>query len=442
MLADLIENIMSRLNPPIATFPWARAGWDVVIMLSFFIQMLAWSSLLVHNLARAEKLWQVVPDQKQRNLTVLSADFLEYRDYYRDFPQRISEVSPQTFYVEFEKRPLYGPVSATLTILLRSFLGVTYPVSMYVILSLYASLATMLLFHILKTVGVPALEGGLLAAAGTLSFAWLSVFSIPESYSLSVCAALLAILSGTRLPDLEAQGAGRAIARHALVVGVTSWVYPPICGAVFLVISRVSHRKQWLTLVLPALLLAATVAFAPHLFSGRSAIQEQLDYGSKWSSVAHFADWELMTQVGAAFLFLGIVAPVADFVFAKAEVDLPAIVGMWTTLAGIALLLISYGALVFYSLSSRNLRRVSGALLWFFALFLFHVFYNPREVLLYLSIPVALLLYIVGLMLVPWYEKHGSQSFTGRQSILCVLSVFIILLLAVNIPAVTGMWRK
>jgi hypothetical protein len=428
---------MVRVSHPIDRSAWTKARWWSFITLSVLVQMLGWSFLLEHNLARGEKLWQVVTEQKDRNFTVLSADFLEFRDYYRAFPKTINEASPQNVYVEFYKRPLYGPISAALTICLYRVFGITYPRSMFVILPLYATLATMLLFHVLKTVGIPTLEAGVLAGVGTLSFAWLSVFSVPESYSLSVCAALLAMLSGARLPGLEEQGAGRAIARHALVAGATAWIYPPTCGAVFLAVSRISHRKQLLTTVLPAVALAAVVAFAPHGLSGRSEVQQQIDYGGRWSSPHHFVDAELVAEVGSAFLFFGLVSPVDDFVYASPRVNLTTAFGTGMRLVGVCVILACYGAVALIVIAHGQASRMSGALLWFVSLFAFHLFFNPREVLLYLSVPIAVLIYLVGLAVVPLYEKHFTRSKARSVPLACLL-LFVMMMILANARAITG----
>lgn len=434
----MVGTFMSRRKPGTPANPWAK-GWSAVaILVALLAQMLAWSMLLAHNLTRIEKVIASVPNQAQRNLLVLSGDVLEYRDYYRGFPATFSEMSSGNSVVESYKRPLYGPVSATLTILAHQLFGVRFPGNLYLILSLYAASATTLLFVLLKTIGLPALEGALLTAACTLSFAWFSVFSMPESYSLTVCGALLAMISGSRLSELDAPGARLAIVRHALVVGVASWLYLPICGAALLVIPRVGHRGQWRTAVAPTVLLAATVAMLPQFLGGSDALRVQLDYGARWSSLGHFADRDLLARVGSAFLFFGLVSPVPDFVYAKPEVDLTAVMKAGAPLAGAAVVLACYLALAFYAVSRGHVKQLSGGLLWFLSLFVFHVFFNPTEVLLYVSVPVAVLFYLAGLALAPWYETQHSTFTTGRTIVVCLVIGFVAVMLAANVRAVVG----
>jgi hypothetical protein len=429
---------MRRQKMQTPSGPWAKAWRAVAILVALSAQMLAWSMLLAHNLTRIEKVIASVPSQAQRNLLVLSADVLEYRDYYRHFPETFSEISDQNSLVEYYKRPLYGPVSAIFTILAGQLFGVRFPGNLYLILSLYAASATTFLFVLLRTIGIPTLEGATLAAACTLSFGWFSVFSVPESYSLTVCGALLAMMSGARLPELDAVGARLAIVRHALVVGVASWLYLPICGAAFLVIPRVMYRRHWLTAVAPTVLLAAAAAMLPQFLGGPDALRVELDYGARWSSPRHFVDREIVAQVGSAFMFFGLVSPVADFVYAKPEVDLTAAIKAGTPLAGAGVVLACYGALAFFAVSRGHVKRLSGALLWFLCMFVFHVFFNPREVLLYLSVPVAVLFYLAGLALAPWYEEQRSTFTTGRMIVVCFLILFVAVMLAANVRAIVG----
>lgn len=424
--------------------------------------MTAWSILLKHNVARTERVFAQVPAQSWGQL-VLGADILEYRKYFRRFPTRLSDISmapnsvrdrsiaPNNVFVEHHKRPLYGLVSASLTVMLHEVAGISYPVSMYAILSLYASVATLLMYLLLRRVGLPAIEAALLTAVCTFSFAWLSIFSIPESYSLSVCAALLAMLSGSRLPQLGTPGAWRAVLRHAMVTGVLAWIYPLVCGAVLLVISRVQHRKELVSVVLPAAVIAAgiailpaavisaAIALAPQLFGGEGGVQAQIDYVRLLASWTNFANWRLLVEVGTAFLFLGLIAPVADFVSAtRPHVHMANVGGAWTTVMGIAIILACFIKLALVTLAHRNIKRLRGALLWFLALFLFHAFFNPREVLLYLSVPVAVLIYIVGLALVPWYERYGTAFNGGRKAIVSLLGGLAVLLIVINLRVVAG----
>ncbi len=414
--------------------------WSYLIGgLAFVALMCGWSSLLAHNLARVERLTKAVQEQSQRNLLMLSADSLEYRDYFERFPTSFGAMSEKTVSVEFYKRPLYGPISATLTVLL-SWIGFTFPISLYAILSFYASTAVLLAFKLFRIGGLPAPESVLLAAVCSLSFGWLTVFSIPESYSLTACGALIAMISGARLGDLDLDRRGAAFSwvRHAVVSGVAAWLYLPIAGAVLLLVPVTRSRQHWRTVMVPAIAIAAAVAIAPQFWFGLSSVESQLTYGGRWSTLAHFADVRLLAEVGSAFLFFGLVSPVPDFLYAKAELDL-SVFRVWSPALPATVLLVGcYVALWAQRPAGETARRVSGALLWLATLFAFHVYFNPREVLLYLTVPVAVLVYSAAQVLAPRYKPVPGLTDGNRFKTLCVLLVFVCVLIASNYRAVVG----
>lgn len=397
---------------------------------------LAWSLLLRHNLGRTEALMLRVTEQKERNLTLLSADVLEYRDYYERFPRTWADWTDETVYVEYYKRAAYGPISAALNTIVHSVLHVPFPASMYLILSFYAALASTLMFVLLRTLGLGFPESTLLAGAATVSFSWLSLFSVPESYSLSVCATIVAAISGSRLPALEAPGATRALIRHVIVVGVLAWIYLPVCGAVLLAAARVTHARQWTRLVAPSAVAAVLFALAPQVLVGLDALRFQLDYANRLSSASHFEDPSAVGQVATAFMLFGLVTPVPDFIHAPATPSIRAALSAWPTLVVSAFLLCGYGALAWRVVVFRRVRALAGALLWFASLYLFHVLYNPSEVLLYVSIPTAVLVYIVGLALAPIAGPHPQGSARERLLILGALATLVGALMAANARAV------
>jgi hypothetical protein len=68
-------------------------------------------------------------------------------------------------------------------------------------------------------------------------------------------------------------------------------------------------------------------------------------------------------------------------------------------------------------------------LLWLVALVIFHVVYNPREVLMYLSVPLAVVLYALGIGLSEVKKK-------GQPCITAMLLFMLITCALLNFPAV------
>jgi hypothetical protein len=395
--------------------------------------MVLWALALEHNLGRVESLMSVVTEQSQRNAVVLSADTLEYRDYFQRFPTRSSDVREETVLVEFYKRPAYGPTSTLLTMALGAA-GVDYPVRLYVILSLYAAGAVVLLCAACRVAGLPVVESILLAMIAAFSFGWATVFSIPESYSLSTCAAIVALISGMGRQSRADRQPPRWLG-HAVISGAASWFYLPIAGAVLLIVPRLSSRRQWLTVLAPAAVVALGIAAAPHLWRGEAALQYQADYAARWSTLAHFADVDLVVDVLSAFTLFSLVTPVPDFMTASPETNLLAALRMWPTLLGVAIVATAHVAIWGRAWRAGVLSKAAGAWMWFGTLLAFHVYFNPREVLLYLAVPVAVL---IGATAIALAESGASLSPAARRRRVAVLAMVATTLALVNAPAVLG----
>lgn len=399
-------------------------------VISTTVQLPAWAWLLRHNLARGEQVVAQHPDRQ--NSLVLSADFLEYRDYYRDFPTAFADLHGSRIDIEFYKRPLYGAISGTLNILVHEAFDLEYPGSMYAILSFYAAISVTLLGWLATRLGLAWPEAMIVSLLGATSFSWMSLFSVPESYSLSVVATLLILHSGLSIVDARAERVNGRLLRHLLFTVLASWIYIPLCGAILMMVDSVKGRRQWLTVVLPCTVLAVLGMALPHLIRGNEEIAKQVGYASRWSSLGYFLDVGVYIRVASALLFFGIVAPVADFVHAAPRVDLSLFVLRWQSVLGATLLTGCYGWLV------RSLRLVSappilGALLWFLSLFLFHVLFNPGEVLLHVVVPTAVLLYLIAVGL-----ARTVRSQMDRRAVLASLLVLVGSLTFINVRSVLG----
>ena len=260
------------------TLPSApQSGWlnALIVIVTIAIQMVGWSAMLRYNLPRAEAVIEAQPER--RNFLVLSADFGEYRDYFRDYPKSLSEISRQNAFNEYYKRPLFGPISAGLSLALITLFGIEYPDSMFLILSFYPSLAGVMFFWLMRRTGLSRTLAGGMTALCIFSFGWLSLFSVPESYSLAVCSVIACLLSGStflREPDLSPASA----TRHAVLAGLGSWLYLPAAASTLLILSAIRSRRQFASVLLPALILAATIAYAPHLLYLWDSAALQVDY--------------------------------------------------------------------------------------------------------------------------------------------------------------------
>jgi hypothetical protein len=407
--------------------PWLAA---LLVVVATIVQMAAWSALLQHNLPRAEAAVEAQP--ALRNFLVLSADFGEYRDYYRDYPRNLEEFGRDNIFNEYYKRPAYGPISGSISLVLSKWLGVEYPRSMFIILSFYPSLAGTLFFWLMRRTGLGIALSAAMTAICVLSFGWLSVFSVPESYSLAVCAILACLLSGSRFA-VEPELRRRSAFRHAAVAGLSTWLYLPAAAATVMILPAVRSRRQLLTVLAPALAIAAAIGYGPHLLYQGESAQLQLDYAKKWMSLGNFIDPVIVSKVILSFMFFTIIAPVPDFVAASPDPSIPRVLADWLVVC-----LIGAQAVFLICLAAGSrLQPIYGVATLFASLIAFHIYFNPHEVLLYLS-PITPVLLLGTAMLLVHYLRIRPQAPQRGPRIGAGLFLFAALLSYVNLRSTLG----
>jgi hypothetical protein len=264
-----------------------------------------------------------------------------------------------------------------------------------------------------------------------LSFAWLSVLSIPESYSLTVLSGVICMLSGSSFAHAT-QLDPKAAFRHAVITGVGAWIYHPICGAVLLILPALRVRREWLTVLLPCVAIAVLIGNLPNVMA--QTVTDQIAFVGKWSSVENFLNLQLILSVIVAFLFFGLVSPVNDFLYARSELHLAQVFSHWHTAGAVIFL----GICFVFLLRHADWRRMSGIVMWFLCMIAFHVFFNPREVLLYAALPVTLLCYMVGLALSSVLRRDESEGAGRGTKAGWGLAGVLMIMVLLNIRSVIG----
>lgn len=411
---------LARNKTQITTTTRKSIGWKQLSFFIFFcLQIPFWWLLVKHDVTRALKA------RARFNAPVLGSDINENTDYFQEYPDITAESG------QFMKRPLFLPLFLATNWML-SQTGLEYPERMYAYLSIVASACGLMMAILLLKCGWSPLQAITGAVLSIFSFSWMSTFTIPETYSLTVLAVIACLISAERLsPDRKLSWF-----RHATIVGLASWLYPPICGASLLVASLAKERKQWLTIVLPAVLLAAMIALAPQFFSESGGVDKQLSYLANYGSFENFGSIEHWRDVATIFAFFGFVSPVQDFVTAKGRPDWGYILSneilMITVLAIAAAHLFLWKQIV----TSNFRREWIGVGAWLFCLLLFFVLFNPREILLYASIPATLLLYCIGRVL---GQRWRNSQWKNQKAVTVALAVTAVLLLCINVRSVLGL---
>lgn len=408
----------------------------------------AWSLLISHNWQRVEALsWQPLPNPCADAAAppfylyscFIAADPVEYGEYFRNYPSSLRELrsaNPAELWEQIRgwdsfKRPLFGPTTAAVNLLVSEATGMTLPRRMVVVLALYASLCSLLFFRLLRMVEVRASSAALLTVIATASFGWLAVFSIPESYSLTVSGALLSMISGVALERSNPRRLWLTIVGHCVLTGVMAWLYAPICGAVFMLLGRRwKSSREALIVLAPSVVLTCLIASIP---LGLGGFAPTKGYLGSWSGFHNLLDLTRWRDVTASFLVFGIISPVEDFRYSSGRLD-------WTILVsrpivGVAVLAVVVLYVIWIVCARRpaSRRHLYGPAVWFVLLLAFHVYFNPSEVLLYLSLPLMLVMYAVGCAIrdVDLVGGYGSRVTVG-------LVVAVVALLGLNWSTVFG----
>ena len=376
----------------------------------------------------------------------LGADVHKYSSFFRGFPATIEDIksassistlAKERIFVEYWKRPLWGPVSAALSLGASELFGLAFPSRMLLVLALYSSACVCLLFALLRSAGVRWEWATLMSAIATVAFGWLSMFSIPESASLAAMGALIAMLSGATLP--MGRNAPKKLLLHCLLTGCMAWLHLTICGAVLFILRSIDQRRQVFTILLPCVALVCFVALLPQLFAHTSVnsrmqggIAFQINYGAMYGNLTNWFDVKYWLDATFAFLTFILVSPINHFASSPGTVQWDVVFSRPAALGASLVVIATYvcSGIVFWRRASFEMRKALAVpLLWLVLLIIFYVFFNPRELLLYLPIPVAVVLYAVGIGL-------SDVKMKGQTWITAMLLVMLITCAFLNFPAV------
>ena len=401
----------------------------VWLAIFFCLQLYGWWTLISYNHQRA------VAARSEVKAPVLGADINKYDTYFQYYPKTASWASKPSVFHQFVKRPLYPPIFISINWFL-SKAGISYPNRMYLFLAFFASLSGLLMCLLLLKMNWSPLQAVLGSFFCISSFSWLGTFSIPESYSLTISAAILCLVSGHRFVQTQPSSYFRPY-QHAVISGVAAWLYLPLCGASFMVLSGLKDRRQWLTIAFPTVVVAVAIAIAPQLISEFGGLQKQMRYGASYSSVGNLLSLELWRDVTTVFFFFSFLAPVGDFLISSGRPAWSYVSSSFPTILAISLMVTGYYLLIVRVIAGRLSRELLGVVTWSSALLLFGIVFNPKEVLLYASLPATLLAYIVGLVL--GHDRGWRIANPARRSVTAMgLAIAVVLLICLNAKSLLG----
>lgn len=414
----------------------------LLCLLVFAVSLPLWRALIAYN-------WQIIsaecisPGAKASAQTtsddwnysacgnvIHGADTQEYYYYFESYPDKIEKLknSFQTTEIFFEnigteyyKRPLFGAISTSLGLTWHQITGISFPERAFDVLALYSALSTTLIFLIFLRCGASVSVALLSAIVASTSYAWLTVLSIPESYSLSVCAALIVLYSGIRLQQ-QMRGQATiplsAVLRHLAIVIIASNLYLPNFGAMAFLLGVRTKRLDSNVKLIGVSVITAILVLVPQFIllavtGGMYGPADQISYGFEWGSTWNFLNPVVWIDSIAAFSVFSIVPASFPLLHVGGGID-------WSVLVTDKRMLPVFALGVALSVAAawfvwRAWRPSSWPfVIWLAGLVVFHTFYNPGEVLLYNAVPFTVL---VGL--IAW-SMASTPPIPGSRRVLAV----------------------
>lgn len=410
-----------------------RAGSAAALLLLFCLQFPFWFVAIDYNRMRAELA------RNELRAPVLGADIRKYRTYFQDYPEsaraeNAARSQSDNVFQQYHKRPLYSWIFVVVNELMTPF-APTYATRIGVFSALFASLSGTLLALLLVSIGWRPLQAVVGSLFGIFSFSWLSMFSIPESYCVTVAAALVTLLSGHRFIARQSGLRGLAL-QHGVIVGVAAWLYPPLCGAALLAMTGDRRARQYLVLGAIAVAVAVGTAMLPQLVSDLGGVRKQAAYGENYVILGNLFSLGAWRDALAILLVFGIVAPVRDFVFSAGRPEWHFIVGSIPTLIGVCGIGALYAALARRFSLHSVIPRLRGLLIWGGLFLVFAVLYNAREMLLHAAIAATITLYAIAVM-IEMSDPPILNRLSNRQRV-ALAGAAALLLLGINVPSVFG----
>lgn len=304
--------------------------------------------------------------------------------FYADSSGSYERMKELSFEGNMWRHPLYPLVVHPLFLFLRHVLDLGKREAARSIVALLAAVNTALFCHLLlrslKDKPAALLFTGLYAAA----FSNLVFFSIPETYSLAHIGILGFFLALIRFPpDLSSRRAvlyGAYAATGALLNPPLGLLLGAYCG---LLLRRVSWRPALRPVLLAAASALALYLGANLLLLGPEFFGRSQNLAHRWATPANYLDLKNWLNVGVSFFLYSLLSPLDEL---ERSIGLRQFTGYFRSPGLLAVFLVLAG---FLAAALWRLRRqladdlVLGACLWLGVLFIFHVYFNPREALLY-----------------------------------------------------------
>lgn len=304
--------------------------------------------------------------------------------FYADSSGSYDHMKEISFDGNMWRHPLYPLIVSPLVSGIKAVFGFGSRQAAKVVVALLAALNVALFFTLCHDCFKEKMTALVFTCLYGVMFSNLVFFSIPETYSLANLCILVFFLLVIRFH-------GDITKQRAVILGLTAGVgalaNPPLGLLLFSLYILCRRRLAWiqgLQRCLWATLTALLVYLgANFLLFGLEYIEKSQKLANKWAAFGNFFNPVNWLNVGVSFFIYAVLSPLDEL---KRSIGLDDFSGYFQTPVKVLILGVFIGFLLFAIL--RLARRGGGdvvlaAAAWLGVLSIFHLYFNPREALLY-----------------------------------------------------------
>lgn len=304
--------------------------------------------------------------------------------FYADSSGSYDHMKDISFDGNMWRHPLYPLIVSPLVSGIKAIFGIGNRQTAKVVVALLAALNVALFFTLFHSCFKEKIAGLVFTILYGLLFSNLVFFSIPETYSLANLGILVFFILVIRFRfDITK--------KRAMILGVASGVgaltNPPLGLLLFSLYALCLRRLAWiqnLQRCLWATLMALLVYLGANFFLfGLDYIEKSQKLANKWATIANIFEPMNWLKVGVSFFVYAVISPLDEL---ERSIGLKDFSGYFQSPARslVFAIFILYLLFTVIQLARRGVDDlVITAAAWLGVLSVFHLYFNPREALLY-----------------------------------------------------------
>jgi hypothetical protein len=304
--------------------------------------------------------------------------------FYADGSGTYSHMKEFSFRGNMWRHPLYPVIVYPLVTVIKAVFGLGARQAAKILIALIAALNVSLFFLLFRSCLREKTTVLVFTCLYGFLFSNLVFFSIPETYSLANIGILVFFLLIIRFHANLSTG---RVVILGFASGVGALLNPPLgllIFSVYLLCIRKFTVHDSLRLSLWATLAALLVYLVTNaLLFGFEYIENSRKLASKWASFSNYFHSSNWLNVGASFFLYSVISPLEEL---ERSIGLKHMSGYFHSpvRALLFLGLVFYLGYAFYQLMRRGTDEIILiAAVWLTVFSVFHVYFNPREALLY-----------------------------------------------------------